>query len=230
MPIRINFLAEHQAAEAAKRRDPVKRVQMIGVSLVLVLIIWSAYLQVRLMAANSKVDDVESRYIQIEAQHRLVRTNFAIATDAGSKLAALRQLATDRFLWARPLNALQYVAVEDVELSALRGKQSYTLAEATPAVTNKSGTIRAKAAASREKVVLHLEARDYSTNPGDHIRLFQDAISENFYFKTNLHKVEMTGRSPIQSSPSLRGGTRSFVVFTLECQYPERVRNPEFLR
>jgi hypothetical protein len=225
MPIRINFLAEHQAAEAAKRRDPVKRVQMIGVSLVVVLIIWSAYLQERLMAANSKVDDVESRYKQIEAQHRLVRTNFAIATEAGSKLAALEQLAADRFLWAPPLNALQYVAVEDVELSALRGKQSYTLVDATPAVTNKSGTIRAKAAGSREKVVIHLEARDYSTNPGDHIRLFQDAIADNSYFKTNLHKVEMTGRSPVQKSPF---GT--FVTFMLECQYPERVRNPKFLR
>jgi len=225
MPIRINFLAEHQAAEAAKRRDPVKRVQMIGVSLVLLLVIWGAYLQVRLMATNSKVDDVESRYKQIEAQHRLVRTNFAIATAAASKLAALQQLATDRFRWAPPLNALQYVAVEDVELSALRGRQSYTLTEATPAVTNKAGTILAKAAASREKVVLSLEARDYSTNPGDHIRLFQDAIADNAYFKANLQKAEMTGRSPIQNSP-----TRTFVTFMLECQYPERDRRPEFLR
>jgi hypothetical protein len=224
MPIRINFLAEHQAAVESNRRDPVKRVQSMGVGLVLLLVLWSVYLQVKLMSASSDVADVESRYKQIEAQFRMVRTNYALATDANGKLAALQQLASNRFLWAPPLDALQYVTVADVELSALRGKQSFTVVEATPAVTNKTGIIRAKPASARERIALSIEARDYSQNPGDHIRLFQDAISSSPYFSTNLQKAEMTGRSPIQTSAAQQGKPRTFVTFTIECQYPERVR------
>jgi hypothetical protein len=221
MPIRINFLAEHQAAEEAKRRDPAKRAQVMGVCLVLLLVVWAAVLQVKLMAASSVVADVEARYKQVEAPYQLVRTNYLRATDAIGKLAALRQLATNRFLWAPPLNALQYVVVEDVELNALRGRQNYLLTAATPAVTNSTGTIRAKLATARETVVLSIEARDFSVNPGDHIRLFQDAVTVHPYFKASLQKAEMTGRSPVQTEP---GGGRSFVTFMIECQYPERVR------
>jgi hypothetical protein len=224
MPIRINFLAEHQAAEEQKRRDPVKRAQLAGVGVVLLFVLWGAYLQVRLMRANAEVSDVEARFKQIEAQYRLVRTNYMVATDAIGKLTALEQLATNRFLWAPPLNALQYVVVQDVELNVLRGRQSYNTTPATPAVTNSTGVIRAKPASCREKVVLSIEARDYSANPGDHIRLFQDALANSPYFKTNLHKAEMTGRSPVQTSPAGQGGSRSFVTFMIECQYPEQVR------
>jgi hypothetical protein len=224
MPIRINFLAEHQAAEELKRRDPVKRARTIGIGIVLCLVLWAAYLQVRLIAANSRVGDVEARFKQIEAQYRLVRTNYAQATDAISKLAALEQLATNRFLWAPPLNALQHVTVQDVQLNVLRGRATYQVTEATPAVTNTTGVISAKPATSREKIVLSIEARDFSTTPGDHIRLFQDAIGNHPYFKTNLSKAEMTGRSPVQPAPVGQGNSRSFVTFMIECQYPEQVR------
>jgi hypothetical protein len=224
MPIRINFLAEHQAAEEAKRRDPAKRAQLVAVCLVLLLVLWAVGLQVRLMSANSAVSEVAARYKQIQAQYQLVRTNYSLATDAIGKLAALQQLTTNRFLWAPPLNALQYVAVEDVQLSALRGRHSYSLTEATPAVTNSTGTIRSKPASAREKVVLSIEARDYSVDTGAHIRLFQDAIAGNPYFKANLEKAEMTGRSPVQAVPAELGGGRPFVTFMIECQYPGQVR------
>jgi hypothetical protein len=224
MPIRINFLAEHQAAEDLKRRDPAKRAQSIGVGVVLLLALWGAYLQVRLMAANSRVSDVEARFKQIEAQYRLVRTNYALATDAISKLSALEQLATNRFLWAPPLNALQHVTVQDVQLNVLRGRSTYQVTESTPAVTNSTGVITAKPASARGKVVLSIEARDFSSSPGDHIRLFQDAIGNNSYFKTNLLKAEMTGRSPVQPPPPGQQSSRKFVTFMIECQYPEQVR------
>ena len=224
MPIRINFLAEHQAVEEAKRRDPVKRVQLVAVCFVFLLLLWAAVLQLRLIAASSEVENVGARYKQIEAQYRLVRTNYMVANDAIGRLAALQQFATNRFLWAPALSALQHVIVEDVEVNALRARHAYTRIDATPAVTNSTGTIRAKPASTREKVVLSIEARDYSANPGDHIRLFQDAIAGSPYFKTSLQKAEMTGRSPVQTAPTGGEGGRSFVTFMIECQYPEQVR------
>ena len=41
MPIHINLLAEAQAAEELRRRDPVKRAIFIGISLVIVALMWS---------------------------------------------------------------------------------------------------------------------------------------------------------------------------------------------
>ena len=45
MPIRINLLAEAQAAEELRRKNPVKRGIWIGGFLVLVVILWIAKLQ-----------------------------------------------------------------------------------------------------------------------------------------------------------------------------------------
>jgi len=42
MPIRLNLLAEAQAAEEARRRDPVKRAIWIGALLVSVVLVWSS--------------------------------------------------------------------------------------------------------------------------------------------------------------------------------------------
>jgi hypothetical protein len=221
MPIRINFLAEQQAAEDLKRRDPVKRVVWITGVLVGALVMWSALLQVRLMAASSAVKDAESRFAQIRAQYQLVRTNHLIASDAESKLTALNQLAAERFLWAVPLHTLQYTVVDDIELTQIRGAQTYTLSEGTPAVTNSTGVVPGKPASARERIILRIEGRDYSTNPVANIRLYQEALTNQAYFRTAFSKAELAGLSPVQMEPE---ASRPFVTFTIECQYPDRVR------
>jgi hypothetical protein len=221
MPIRINFLAEQQAAEDLKRRDPVKRVAWIASALVATLVLWSAFSQARLMAASSAVRDVEARFAQIRAQYQLVRTNHMVLVDAESKLAALDRLAAERFLWAVPLHTLQYTMVEDVELTRIRGDQTFTLSGATPSVTNSSGVVRGKTASAREQIVLRLEGRDYSANPVANIRLYQEALTNQAYFRTAFSKAELVGLSPVQPEP---GSSRQFVTFTIECQYPDRVR------
>ena len=45
MPIRINLLAEQQAAEELRRRDPVKRAIWVAGFFVVVVVVWSGYLQ-----------------------------------------------------------------------------------------------------------------------------------------------------------------------------------------
>jgi hypothetical protein len=221
MPIRINFLAEQQAAEDLKRRDPVKRVVWIACALVGALVLWSALLQVRLMAASSAVRSVEAQFAQIRAQYQLVRTNHLIAVDAENKLTALDRLAAERFLWAAPLHTLQYAMVDDVEMTQIRGNQTFTLTEGTPSVTNSSGIIRGKPASARERIVLRIEGRDYSTNSVANIRLFQEALTNQAYFRTSLSRAELAGLSPVQSEP---GSARPFVTFTIESHYPDRVR------
>src|SRR6059036_3802656 len=155
MPIRINLLAEQQAADELRRRDPVKRATWVGGLLVGVLAVWSGYLQVRLMAATSEVNRYEAEWKKLESDYKKVSANMEAAAEADRKWAALQTLATNRFLWANPLNALQFVmvTVDDVQITALKTAQSYATTEAVKPSTNSAGTVnRGKPGTSREKV------------------------------------------------------------------------------
>ena len=55
MPIRINLLAEAQAAEDLRRRDPVKRSIYVAVCFVVMVLVWISSLQVKIMADNSRL-------------------------------------------------------------------------------------------------------------------------------------------------------------------------------
>jgi len=224
MPIRINLLADQQAAEAMRRRDPVKRATWASGFLVGVMVFWSGYLQYRLMAAMRDVNRYESEWSKLESEYKKVTTNLSVAAEAERKWGALQSLATNRFLWATPLNALQFVmlTVNDVQLTRLKTDQSYLIAPAIPPSTNTSGTIsHGRPGSSRERILLTLDAKDSSVRPGDQISKFQQAITNSPYFNTNLQKVELTQFSPIQEGDA---GTRRFVTFTLECQYPDKAR------
>ena len=225
MPIRINLLAEQQAAEDLRRRDPVKRATWVASLLVGVMAVWSGYLQVKLMAAMSEVNRYESQWKRLEPDYKKVTANFDKAKEAEGKWAALQSLATNRFLWATPLNALQYVIakVDDVQVLRLKTDQTYTITEGIKPSTNADGTLsRGRPATSREKIVLTVDAKDSSKRPGDQIFKLQGAINNDPYFKTNLQKTELTLVSPEQADPNNPG--RRFVTFTLECQYTEKTR------
>src|SRR6266480_2219033 len=105
MPIRLNLLAEQQAAEDLRRRDPVKRAIWVAGLIGGVMLIWSGRLQIKLMGAMSEVNRYESAWKKLEPEYNKVTANFEKAADAETKWAALQALATNRFLWAAPLNA-----------------------------------------------------------------------------------------------------------------------------
>ncbi|HYV27930.1 MAG TPA: hypothetical protein VFA77_10380 [Candidatus Eisenbacteria bacterium] len=223
MPIRINLLAEQQAAEDLRRRDPVKRTILVAGFLVGILVVMSAYLQFKLMALGHQVSRVESEWRKIEPDYSKVGTNLNKIADAERKWTSLQSLASNRFLWATPLNALQYSLVDDVSIVRLKGDQVYTVTEGIKPSTNAAGIeSRGKPGRSHEKIALTLEANDYSANPGDQIPKLQETIKAYPYFKTNLQKVELASRSQKQPDPNRPGKT--FVFFTLECQFPEKDR------
>jgi hypothetical protein len=222
MPIRINLLAERQAAEEMRRRDPVKRAT-IGAGFVLALLAaWGGYLQVRLMGAMRNVNRYETEWKALEKEYNQVTSNLNATATAEKRIAALQSLATNRFLWAPALNALQYAWVDDVQTIRLRTEQTYTQTEGIKPSTNTAGVVSSgKPPTAREKVVLAIEAKDSSSKPGDQILKFQEKINNEPYFKTNLEKSELTGRTPVQTDPAT---LRPFVQFTVECQFPEKRR------
>jgi hypothetical protein len=222
MSIRINLLAEQLAEDDLRRRDPVKRA-ILGICLVAALLLtWGGILQIRLARAQGEVGKVDARYKQVEGQFKLVRTNQNMIAQADRNVAALRQMSTNRFLWAPALNALQFTMVADVQVVRLKTEQTFSLTEGTKPVTNASTITKGRPPAVKEKTVLTVEARDYSAQPGGQILNFQSALNSNAYFQANLKKAELTGRSAPQTDPS--DPSRTFVLFTIDCQYPERTR------
>lgn len=223
MPIRINLLAEQQAAEELRRRDPVKRATWAAGFVLALLLVWAGFLQVSLMGAMREVNRYGAEWKALEKDYNQVASNLNTVALAKQRIAALQSLATNRFLWAPALNALQYAWVEDVQTIRLRTEQTYTQTEGVKPSTNAAGVVSSgKPPTARERVVLAIEAKDYSSNPGDQILKFQEKINNEPYFKTNLQKSELTGRTPVQTDAS--NPSRPFVLFTVECQFPEKRR------
>ena len=59
MPIRVNLLAEAQAAEQERRQDPVKRAGLVGALLVMIVLGWASTLQFKIMASKNELSALE---------------------------------------------------------------------------------------------------------------------------------------------------------------------------
>ncbi len=125
MPIRINLLAEQQAAEDARRRDPVKRALWAGGALVAVLVLWAVSLQFRVTVAKAALTGTSSRLQSLEDNSTEARQRWAEASSVESRLENLRRYTTNRFLCATALDALQQLEVDDVRVVHLQTAHAY---------------------------------------------------------------------------------------------------------
>jgi|PlaIllAssembly_1097288.scaffolds.fasta_scaffold107605_2 cell division protein FtsB len=222
MPIRINLLAEQQEAEEQRRRDPAKRAVWVAGFVVGLLVVWAAYLQLRVLSANSQVAGVEAKFKQLEAKYNQVRTNQNQVVEITRRIDALQQLATNRFLWGTPLNALQFAVVPNVHLVRVRTEQTHNVTDATKPVTNATGVIRGTPASAKETMLMKIDARDFSATPGEQIPRYLEVLNNHPCFQTNLMKAELAHRAPPTTEPGESSGP--FVLFTVDCKYPERTR------
>ena len=225
MPIRLNLLAEAQAAEELRRRDPVKRAIWICGLLVTLVVAAGSSLQFKIISKKEQLSALERQLSSQTNQYHLAQAEKKKLDETVDKLAALRRLATSRFLWATALNALQQTTIDDVNLLHLKGEQTYVLTEEIKARTNElNQVIPAKPATVTEKIVLTLRAKDIGPGPGNQITKFKDAIASSPYFQGMLGKtneVNLTSRLPPQVDPD---SGKPCVLFTLECRFPEKVR------
>jgi hypothetical protein len=225
MPIRLNLLAEAQAAEEARRRDPVKRAIWVAALIIVAILVWSSSLQLQAMLRHSEVSRLEGQISSHTNEYRLALDHQNKAADSKGKLAALRQLSATRLLNGTLLNALQQTTLDDVQLRRLRVEQLYTGFEGTKARTNDNGVlIPGRPATATEKILLTLEGADSAANPGDGLNKYKDALASNAYFKEALvstNGINLKNLAPPQISALT--GKRS-VIFTLECRYPEKTR------
>lgn len=224
MPIRLNLLAEAQAAEELRRRDPVKRVLWVAALLIALVLVWASSLQLKAIVVNKDLGTVMALMKACTNDYQQVIAMQQRIGDMTQKLSALNALSTNRFLNGDLLNALQKTTVDDVRLVHLRLDQTYTLAEAAKPKTNGNKVVPGSPPTATEKIVLTLDGSDASPNPGDQVARMRDAIGKFSYFQERLDPVNpVTWKN--SSSPQLSPETgRPIVTFTLECRYPEKIR------
>jgi hypothetical protein len=220
MPIRINLLAEALAAEDLRRRDPIKRVIFGGVFVVALVLVWWSWLQLRVMVANKDLSQVQAEIQSHTNAYQVVLVSEKKIAEARGNLAALQKLTVSRFLQGNFMNALQHTAVPGVQLMRLRVDQTYVATEATAPSPDDPQAARGRPATVTEKILVSLDARDYSSNPGVQVDKFKAAISQQPYFQAVLNGVRLTNLSPPQPGPD----GKPSVLFTVECTYPDRTR------
>src|SRR3954452_24591880 len=125
MPIRLNLLAEAQAIEEMRRKDPVKRAIWVAVLIVSAMLVWSSSVQVKAMMAKSDLGREEADMKACTNAFQVVLENQRKLAEFKHKMDALHQFSNCRFLQASVMNALQQASVDDVQLSKLRVEQAY---------------------------------------------------------------------------------------------------------
>jgi len=222
MPIRINLLAEAQALEEMRRRDPVKRAIRLAVLLGVLILVWAGYLQTRILNVKSEVSRLQAQHQARTNDYRQVIANKRKWEDATEKLGKLLQLTTNRFLNGTLLDALQHATVENVQLMRIKISHDYANVEETKTKKDSEGKIitRGKPASATEKVVLVLEARD--TSGGEQTIKYREAIARSPYFQAMVGKANEVRLSKQETQAGVDG--KNTVLFTLECRFPEKVR------
>ena len=72
MPIRLNLLAEAQAAEELRRKDPVKRAILAGVGFVIAMVAVSLFIQSQVLAINHRAGGLALQIQKITNEYSAV--------------------------------------------------------------------------------------------------------------------------------------------------------------
>jgi hypothetical protein len=224
MPIRINLLAEAQAAAEMRRKDPVKRGIWVGSFLVCVVVLWIAKLQLDIFFEKSSYHNVEADWKGMMAKYSTVTNEQSRIMEVERKLAQLDRLSTNRFLWAPVFNALQQTMVDDVQVTRLTGNQTYAKAEGHDVG---SGSNRHHVPeAMIENVSLTIEAKDLKPNEQSYTK-FKESLCNFDFFVKRLGRRDgfvMDGTLGLLTVDPV-DPSRQFVTFTLASHFPEARRD-----
>jgi hypothetical protein len=225
MPICINLLAEAKAAEELRRKDPVKRAIFISGCIVFFFALWSTSLQVKIIATKSELHGLQSRWREMEKNYTSALEAQKRWKDVETKLGALHQLATNRFLWGTTFNALQQSlnTVDDVHITRLKTDQVYAHIDEVKPRRDGTRTVPGKPASAIERISIILDAIDSSPQPGGRVSAFKESIATVPYFQSGLQKTNGVLLTSL-SAPQMSTSGRSQVNFTLQCFFPEKVR------
>ena len=224
MPIRINLLAEALAEEDLRRRDPVKRSMYVGGLLVVVTLVWFFSTLTEYVWAKRTYSN-----IQVEIQSKsndcvVVKSNLKRIAESQQRLDDLNKLRGARFFQGNLLNALQQIYVPNVQVIRLRVEQKYIMHGGVQAKTNNFGVVPGRPPTSTEHIVLTIDAKDYSPNPGDQVNRFKERVLQLDYFKSLLESNNAVRLLSLSSPQAAVGDSKPDVMFSLECRYQDKTR------
>jgi hypothetical protein len=216
MPIHLNLLAEQKAEEEARRHDPVRQAYLLSGVVVALLVVWSLSLQASIWLCNGKLKTQDLLWQTMATNYSEVTAVITKTKDLNSKLNSLHQLATNRFLVAPALSALQFVPLESVRLTRLK----YDLSFASDTKT----VGKAKVTQITEKKLLQLNGVLTGNVSVLQAEQFRANLAKNPYFqnelaKTNGIKLWDYAQKADPQNPAINQAT-----FTIDCNYPPIVR------
>jgi hypothetical protein len=220
MPIRINLLAEAQAAAEMRRKDPVKRGIWIGSFLVLVVVLWIAKLQLDISFEQHEFNKIEADWKGKMTKYAAVTNAQARTSEIERKLAELDALHTNRFLWAPVLDALQKTMVDQVQVIHLTGIQAESKEDGKEVTVG--GVKRRMPGAMIEKIGLNIEAEDLKPSDENYNK-YKETLCTFDFFATRLKRRDgfvLDGvLGPLTADPV--DPNKQFRTFTLASHFPE---------
>jgi hypothetical protein len=222
MPIRINLLAEALADDELRRRDPVKRAIFFGAFLVALSLVWFSSIWLTYMLANQKLNQIKADIQTHANDFAQVQNNLKKIAEVQKRMDDMDQLSAARFLHGNLLNALQQTYVPNVQLNRLRVEQTYSTAAAGLAKTNSAGVTVARPAVITEHIMLTMDAKDFSPNPGDQINHFKDALFKQDFFKACLDPVSGIRLAGPPSAVQTPMDSKPYVMFEIECRLRDK--------
>jgi hypothetical protein len=224
MPISINLLAEAQAEEDLRRRDPVKRSIWVGSFLVVGFLVWYSSIWANTLWEKRTLSGLDADIQMKNNVYSEALINQKKAQEASTRIEALSKLNYVRFLQGNLMDAFQKIYVPNVQLTRIRIEQSAVLTAGGGSTTNSIGVVipgRPGTTVMRKMMVL--DAKDSSPNPGDQIGKFKDALVSQDYFKNQLDRTNGVHLSNT-SSPMASADGKPYVMFTLECKFNDQQR------
>lgn len=218
MPIHLNLLAEKQAAEVMRRRDPVKRGIFLGIAFAAIFLAWGAFVEMQVLLSNAQVASIEQKIDLRTNNFNTATVNMKKIVIEQGKMDALAKLQLARFLQGNLMDALQHATVDGVQLTRLRLSQNYSTIQREGPKGKPGQTV------CTEDISLHLDARDFSSNPGDQVNKFTDTLAHNSYFETMLGPTNTVRLAGPPSSSQTEGAASPYVTFAVECKFPTQTR------
>ncbi len=218
MPIKINLLAEEQANEELRRKDPVKRAGMAAGAVVALVLLWAGInwfglmgLSKQLEGLNAELEDLKKPATEAKASQKKIR-------DTEYKMEMLKKMSAARPLWAPVLDTLQRSVMEDVQVLRIKADQIY---QVTPAfVPPRGSTLKPKPASSKQLITMTIEAQDNSERLDSYNRLREQLASA---LKTHMGTNGTVSLKTLNQARENEDG-KKYLTFSLECSFTEVVR------
>ena len=226
MPIRINLLAEDQAAEEMRRKDPVKRSIWVGSFVVFLVLLWGLTIFLKSIIARAELSSSEGRWKSMEKKVKQIEVDRKQTAEIEKKQSALTQFTTNRFLWANALNALQDTLVDNIQIIRLKSEQVYVGGEGAkpppgvPAAA--AGPAHSRAGFAVEKIVVHLDGRDFSERVAERVPQFKESLANSSFFQACLQKTNSVMLTSLSAPQAEKKGP--CVVFGLQLNLQDKER------